>query len=46
MDRYEAQVHARAQSKTLVTGVLTGVACVTVFAVWAKVRRLKRKFLI
>jgi len=46
MDRYEAQVHKRAQTKTVVTGALTAVACLSVFAVWAKVRRLKRKLLI
>ena len=46
VDRYEEYVHNRAQKKNLITGALTVVACLAVFAVWAKVRRLKRKLLI
>jgi hypothetical protein len=46
MDQYEQKVHKNESTKAWIQGALTVTACLSVFLVWAKVRALKRKFLL
>jgi hypothetical protein len=46
MDLYEEAVLARVKQRNLTQGILTGVACLSVFLVWWKVRSLKKKLLL